>query len=339
MARYLAAFMAVIAALFYTINPVAADEIRPFALELREQTAGEWQLSWKQPLSGRAEAASSNAQSGVPHPALIIPKVPENCTILDDPVVRQVQLSLIANVRLSCTGALGGQTFALPQLSGGADALLRVSPIGGATQSHRLTAHDPAITIAARQSGWDVAKTYFLIGIEHILAGWDHLLFVIALVLLVVRGWSVVKAATAFTVAHSITLAATTLGFAGLPQAFVEALIAFSIVVLAVELVRDRADSWTRRFPWAVAFGFGLLHGFGFAGALREIGLPQGEVPTALVTFNLGVEAGQLLVIGAVMVLRWLIQHFFPQLEARAIKVATYIIGIISSFWLIERLL
>ncbi len=311
--------------------PLKADEIRPFALELREMEAGQWSFSWKQPLTAGGDKS------------LAIPQIPQNCAFVGDPVSREADLALIGNARLACDGSLGGQTFALPQLAGNADALLRITPMEGATQSYRLTASEPAAVLAQEQSTWDVARDYFIIGMEHILAGWDHLLFVIALVLLVVGGWSVVKAATAFTIAHSITLAATVLGFTGLPQAPVEALIALSIVFLAVELARGFSggfqNTWTKRFPWAVAFGFGLLHGFGFAGALREIGLPQGEVPIALLTFNLGVEAGQLLVIAAVMILRGLIQKFAPQAEVGALKITTYGIGIIASYWLIDRLL
>ena len=321
--RRIAALWALI---FLAAFPARADEIRPFAIELSQIEGGKWQLSWKQPLSGSDKT-------------LFVPQVPENCAFLGDPVSREADLALIANAQLQCDGPLSGKTFALPQLTGNSDALLRVMPTDAPTQSHRLTARDPAITIAAEQSTWDVAKAYFIIGMEHILAGWDHLLFVIALVLLVVKGWPVIKAATAFTIAHSVTLAATVLGFTGLPQAPVEALIALSIVFLAVELMRGDESSWTRRFPWAVAFAFGLLHGFGFAGALRDIGLPEGEVPTALVTFNLGVEAGQLIVVAAVMALRAGVQKFAPQIEARAVTITTYGIGIIAAYWLIDRVL
>ncbi|MEO9461516.1 MAG: HupE/UreJ family protein [Marinomonas sp.] len=318
-------------AIFWSAAPLKADEIRPFAIELRELDAEKWALSWKQPLTAGADKS------------LAIPQVPENCAFVGDPVSREADLALIGNARLSCDGALGGQVFALPQLTGNADALLRVTPLDGEAQSYRLTAGEPSAQLLEKQSTWDVARDYFIIGMEHILAGWDHLLFVIALVLLVAGGWSVVKAATAFTIAHSITLAATVMGFTGLPQAPVEALIALSIVFLAVELARGFSggfeDTWTRRYPWAVAFGFGLLHGFGFAGALREIGLPQGELATALLTFNLGVEAGQLLVIAAVFTLRAGIQKFAPSAEARALTITTYGIGIIASYWLIDRLL
>lgn len=321
-------FVLAIAALALAAFPARADEIRPFAIELLEREQGQWQMSWKQPVSrGQTD--------------FIIPQIPQNCSFKAKPVSRAVELAFIGDAQLSCEGALGGETFALPQLVGNADALLRITPLGEPTQSYRLTARTPEITFTEQPDSWSIAKDYFIIGMEHILAGWDHLLFVIALVLLVVRGWAVVAAATAFTIAHSITLAATVLGFTGLPQAPVEALIALSILFLAVELVRDQEGgqegTWTKRFPWAIAFGLGLLHGFGFAGALREIGLPQGEVPLALLTFNLGVEAGQLVVIAAVLALRFAIQRFAPDWEARLLAITTYAIGIIAAYWLIDR--
>ena len=226
----------------------------------------------------------------------------------------------------------------MPGLTGKADALVRIAPLGREIQSHRLTAASPVATIIARPDRWQVLRSYFVIGTEHILTGWDHLLFVVALVLLVAGGWPVVKAATAFTVAHSITLVATTLGYAGIAQKPVEALIALSIIFLAVELAKGKRESWTRRWPWVVAFGFGLLHGFGFAGALREIGLPEGEVPAALLAFNVGVEAGQLLVIAAVIALRTAIRRATPNAENPALRIATYAIGITASYWFIDRL-
>ncbi|HNJ48378.1 MAG TPA: HupE/UreJ family protein, partial [Novosphingobium sp.] len=180
-----------------------------------------------------------------------------------------------------------------------------------------------------------------VLGIEHILTGYDHLLFVIALVLLLGRPWEVVRAATAFTVAHSITLAGTTLGLFGLAQAPVEALIALSIVFLAVEIVKQEegAPRLSERIPWVVAFLFGLLHGFGFAGALREIGLPETDAPMALLTFNVGVELGQLVIIGGVLALIALVRRFAPPAQRPATIAATYAIGITASFWFLQRLL
>ena len=149
----------------------------------------------------------------------------------------------------------------------------------------------------------DTARTYFLLGVEHILLGIDHLLFVLALLLLVRNPWMLVKVITAFTVAHSITLAVAALGWAHIPQAPVEAVIALSIMFVAAETIRQRRDGTdlTSKAPWIVAFAFGLLHGLGFGGALKEIGLPQSDVPLALLTFNLGVEAGQLVFVLAML--------------------------------------
>ncbi|WP_298470031.1 HupE/UreJ family protein [uncultured Erythrobacter sp.] len=324
----MALLLAVVAA------PLAADELRPAVVELTEREAGQWTLEWKLPV------AATPGQSAA---MLARPVIPNVCTMEGEPVQRAAPLALYGSTRLQCSGALADQSFGLTELLGSADAIARMVPLDGEVQSFRLTAAEPIATIAAAPDRWQVARDYFLIGTEHILLGWDHLLFVIALVLLVGKTWPVVKAATAFTVAHSITLVATTLGYAGLPSRAVEALIALSIVFLAVELAGklrepDR-ETWTRRAPWLVAFAFGLLHGFGFAGALAEIGLPQGEIAAALVAFNVGVEAGQLLVIAAVLALLAVINRALPVIEGPAIRAATYGIGIIGSFWMFERVL
>ncbi len=312
----------------FLASPASADELRPASLEFVQQSDTRWTLGWKQPLAG-------------PATPLAIPILPDSCRFAAPPVQRRAPAALVASADVLCAEEVEGQSIGAPDLVVSSDALLRVLPIGGGIQTYRLTAAAPAATIAATIVGApgsaEVWRTYFLLGVEHILEGWDHLLFVIALVLLVAGGWAVVKAATAFTIAHSVTLAAVTLGAAGLPQGPVEALIALSIVFLAVELARGRRDTLTRRLPWVVAFGFGLLHGFGFAGALREIGLPDGEVPAALVSFNLGVEAGQLAVIAAVLGLRAAAAKLAPRWESPAVRMAAYGIGITGSYWLVDR--
>ncbi len=322
MIRWLAAF----AALFLAAVPAVADEIRPFTIEFAERTPGQWSLDWKQSLAG---PGSNDA---------VIPEVPANCSAQGEPALRAGATAVIGHEDVICEGPVEGGMVSLPGLVGNADALLRVTPLGREVQSFRLTASDPAATIAARPQKWQVFKDYFAIGTEHILLGWDHLLFVVALILLVRTGWPVVGAATAFTLAHSLTLVATTLGYTGLPQRPVEALIALSIIFLAVELTHEHRHTWTRRWPWLIAFGFGLLHGFGFAGALREIGLPEGEVPAALLAFNLGVEAGQLIIIAAVLGLRQIVSKLAPYGEAPAVRFASYAIGITASYWLVDRM-
>ena len=318
--------LALLCLLVLVAVPARADELRPVAIDFTETAPGMWSLDWKQPLSapGRVD--------------LVVPVIPANCAIEGEPRPMAAPAALIGHAEVSCRGEVSGGTIGLPTLSGRSDALLRVAPLGREVQSHRLTARNPSVTIIARPDRWQVMRSYFVLGTEHILVGWDHLLFVIALILLVVKGWAVVRAATAFTIAHSITLVASILGYAGIPQRPVEALIALSIVFLALELLRSDTQSWSRRWPWIVAFGFGLVHGFGFAGALRDIGLPEGEVPSALFAFNLGVEAGQLLVIGAVLALRQAVIRLAPRAEQPAIRMASYGIGIIASYWLIDRI-
>lgn len=203
----------------------------------------------------------------------------------------------------------------------------------------------PAITInlvefsAGSGSVWNAAKRYTLLGIEHILSGVDHLLFVLGLILLVRGWWMLIKTITAFTIAHSITLVLATLGFVNVPSAPVEAAIALSIVFLAVEVVNGYRGrlSLTHRQPWLVAFGFGLLHGLGFAGALSEIGLPPAEVPLALLFFNIGVEIGQLMFVAAVLVCLWIGSRVGLMLPRRAVLVPAYMLGVVATYWFFER--
>ncbi len=313
--------------LFALAAPACADELRPGYLELTQRDENHWDLIWKAPILGGLATRSR-------------PALPEFCKVTPGPV-RLEGAALVATARLDCARALDGTSVGLTGMeSSFTDALLRVTPLGRPVQAERLTPDRPMVTIKAVPDRWQVARTYTLLGAQHILSGYDHLLFVVALVLLLKRGWLVVRAATAFTVAHSLTLAGTTLGFFGLAQAPVEALIALSIVFLAVEIAKQKDGSprLSERIPWVVAFLFGLLHGFGFAGALREIGLPEGDVPVALLTFNLGVEAGQLVIIAACLALIAVLRRFAQPTLRPATVLATYGIGTIASFWFIERL-
>ena len=304
--------------------PALADELRPVSIQFRQGEDRHWSLDWKQPLSGaRGEVLGT-------------PQIPANCE-MGEVSRERARAAVAGHADVICNGQMANPQIGWPAFPGNGEAILRIAPRDRSVQVHRLTAQTPFATIEKRASTLQVWRSYFRIGLEHILMGWDHLLFVIALVLLVLRGWAVVKAATAFTVAHSLTLAAVTLGFAGLPQRPVEALIALSIVFLAVEVARGTRETLTRRLPWLVAFVFGLLHGFGFAGALREIGLPEGEVPAALVSFNLGVEAGQLLVIAPGMLLLEAMRRLRPALEPRVVHLASYAIGITGAYWLVDR--
>lgn len=309
------------------IAPANADEMRPGYLEFTQQSAAEWRLVWKAPLRG---GVTPDTQ----------PVLPDGCTLTGATDRQRAVASVILTSAVRCKREVAGQSIGL--LGFGAsqtDVLVRVSPLDRPVQVLRLTPKEPMAVIAAKPDRWQVAKTYFVTGIEHIVFGYDHLLFVVSLVLLLSGAWTIAKAVTAFTVAHSITLIGTTMGLLGLPQRPVEAVIALSILFLAVEIAKKRegAPRLSERIPWVVAFGFGLLHGFGFAGALQEIGLPESDVPTALLTFNLGVEVGQLAIVLAALGVLHLLRRFAKAAEMPLLKLATYAIGITASFWFIER--
>lgn len=309
-----------------TAGAARADELRPGYLELTQLSAQHWRMTWKAPL-----------RTGLVSRASLTP--PANCAA--DGGTRELTGNALVVVRqLTCKGPIAGQSVTVSGLDATiTDVLVRVAPKGAPVQTARLTPDNAAFTIHKQAGQWEVARTYLVIGVEHILFGFDHLFFVLSLVLLLQRGWVVARAVTAFTVSHSITLVGTTLGFLGLPQRPVESVIALSIMFLAVEIVKAGQGEarLSQRVPWLVAFLFGLLHGFGFAGALKEIGLPQGEVPMALLTFNLGVEAGQLFVVIVALCVLAAIRHWQPKQLRRVTLAATYLIGITASYWFIER--
>jgi hydrogenase/urease accessory protein HupE len=309
-------------------GPAQADELRPGYLALTQRDPSHWEMIWKAPVLGGLATRAH-------------PRLPAFCHA-SPPQARIDGAALVTLSEVTCSRPLAGAEVGLEGIEVGfTDALVRIAPLGAAAQAERLTQHHTAITVSTVPSRWEVARTYLLLGIEHILTGYDHLLFVVSLVLLLGELWVVVRAATAFTIAHSLTLAGTTLGLIGLAQAPVEALIALSIVFLAVEVVKlDPArPRLSTRVPWLVAFGFGLIHGFGFAGALREIGLPEGEVPVALATFNVGVELGQLQIVGATLAVLAALRRWAPAWRARAVIVASYAIGTTASFWFLQRLI
>lgn len=309
--------------------PALADELRPAYVELTQQEDGDWELLWK---------ASAQSRLGATGEAII----PQNCTPKGEPQKRLVSGSVHTTIKLTCSGPLAGQKIGLETLElSSTDALVRIAPLDAELQTLRLTPDEPIATIADEDEIANVAATYTVIGIEHISLGFDHLLFVLALVLLLKGGWLVAKTVTAFTIAHSVTLIGSTLGYLSLPSQPVEAVIALSIVFLAVEIVKAEPGKQrlSERFPWVVAFLFGLLHGFGFAGALSEIGLPKGDVPLALLTFNLGVEIGQLAIVVLGLAILTLIKRYQPS-SLQPVKSATaYGIGIIATYWFVDRMI
>jgi hydrogenase/urease accessory protein HupE len=195
--------------------------------------------------------------------------------------------------------------------------------------------------VEATPDAFAVVSSYLLFGFAHILGGFDHLLFVLALLILVPNTRILIWTITAFTVAHSITLAAATLGFVNFPQPPVEAVIALSIVFVATEIIHvsQGRPGLTQRRPWIVAFTFGLLHGFGFAGALTEVGLPEQAIPLALLFFNVGVELGQLAFVAAVLLSIALAKHLLHETPKWVPTATAYVIGMVASYWTIDRVL
>jgi hydrogenase/urease accessory protein HupE len=306
--------------------PAAAHEVRPAYLQLTETQAGEFSVLWKVPARGD-RVLSLQAM------------LPSNCQTLTAPTPLLLFGTQLTRWKVDCgSEGLNGTTIRIEGLNATIiDTLVRIELLSGVVVSQILRPDSPTFVVNAR--GGVALAGYVHLGIEHILLGIDHLLFVLGLLLIVRGKWQLVKTITAFTVAHSITLALATLDVMQVPQAPVEAVIALSIVFLARELARSGRESLdlTFRFPWIVAFVFGLLHGFGFAGALSEVGLPQTDIPLTLLLFNGGVEIGQLLFVGAFFVLGWLIHRVVETLPFWLIPATAYGIGSVSSYWLVER--
>jgi hydrogenase/urease accessory protein HupE len=308
-------------------TPAAADELRPAYLDLRETAPDQFSVLWKVPALGDLRLG-------------IYARLPESCKTLAEPVSGVTSGAFFERWTVSCPGGLQGKDIVIDGLrSTVTDVLARIQYRDGSTQVARLGPENPVLRAAGAQSGWDVARTYGFLGVEHILTSLDHLLFVLALIFLIHNRLTLLKTITAFTVAHSITLAGATLGYVRLPQKPVEAAIALSIVFLASELVKMRSGERrvSEAYPWIVAFAFGLLHGFGFAGALKDIGLPQVDIPLALLSFNLGVEAGQIIFVGAMLLGEKAFSALFNAPAQPARFAAGYLIGTAATMWLMTR--
>lgn len=327
-------FFCVLLGVLALANSSWAHALEPGFLDIRETSEGVVTIGWKVPqISGK--------------PMLIEAVLPDTCTVQRPPGdLAMVNGAFTATWSTRCEGGLEGRPILIEGLEAtSTDVLVRYQSVEGITQTLRLTPSTPSAALLDDPGFWGIMKTYFLLGVDHILFGFDHILFVLALLLLVKGGWRIVKTITAFTIAHSLTLSAAALGYVFIPVPPVEAVIALSILFLAIEILRSKRGqpSLTERKPWIVAFLFGLLHGLGFASALSETGLPQNDIPVALLTFNLGVEAGQLLFITAALLVIALLHRLVAGMKQRdrlsdmALTGTTYAIGSLASFWLIER--
>jgi hydrogenase/urease accessory protein HupE len=310
------------------VHGAFAHESRPASLELKETVPGRYDVLWRTPLL-----------AGMRLPVrLVFPEAVRHVTeprehVLADSVVERRVIDV-------GTGGLGGQRLQFVGLQATiTDVLVRVSLLSGAHWTILVRPSQPWVEFTGAKSALEVARTYLVYGVEHIVFGVDHLLFVFGLLLLVQDRWMLLKTVTSFTLAHSLTLAVATLGYASVPMLPLNAMIALSILFLGPEIVRSwRGEtSLTLRHPWLVAFVFGLLHGFGFASALADAGLPRRDLPLALGTFNVGVELGQV----AFVVLMVRLERSFQQLEIRwprwVAMVPGYVVGTLGAFWTIQR--
>ena len=311
------------------VAPALAHELQPGALDIRQLTPERYEVIWRAPI-----------YYSKPHPAVL--QLPDDWNTIGEPTVRMLGDShLHRRVFEVPDGLIRGATIRLAGLEATiTDVFVRITWLSGDEARAVIRPRQPWFTIEGQRSGWQVAGDYTLLGIDHILSGYDHLTFVLALILLV-SGWRrLLLTVTSFTLAHSITLAAATLGLFWLPGPPIEATIALSILFLASELIKVNHGhpSLTVRYPWIVAFVFGLLHGFGFAGALSEVGLPQSEIPVALLTFNVGVELGQLLFIAVILLCIEVLNRIRSDWPDWARQLPAYGIGGMAAFWLIDRL-
>jgi hydrogenase/urease accessory protein HupE len=302
-------------------------ESRPAYLEINETTAGRYDVLWRTPVN-----------AGMRLPILL--KFPEDARNVTEPNIRELPGSLVERRLLEVNGSLAGKRIDFVGLEATIiDVLARVRLLDGSESTTLVRASKAWIEVTGSRGLLSVAGSYTLLGIEHILFGIDHLLFVLALLMITSGTVRLLKTITAFTIAHSITLALATLGFVHVPSAPVEAIIALSIVFVALEILRRREgqNGIASRAPWIVAFTFGLLHGFGFAGALSDVGLPQNYIPAALFFFNVGVEMGQIAFVAVVLGLIALVRRISLRVPRWADLIPPYAIGSLAMFWVVQR--
>ncbi len=314
---------------FSLVTSLQADELRPGYLELKEKSPNSFSVILKVPAKGDKKLSLQ---------ALL----PKNCKNILEKSSGFFAAAYIERWNVKCETGIVNQTIKIEGLENtNTDLLLRLEFLNGTSQSVLLSPTNNSYNVPKAASSLQVIETYTWLGITHILLGFDHLLFVFALLLIVKNMRRLLWTITAFTLAHSITMVGATLGFMSMPQKPVEAIIALSILFLAMEIVHGEQGriGLTARYPWLIAFIFGLLHGFGFAGALAEIGLPHQAITLALIFFNIGVELGQLMFVSAVIFVGWMLQRLkHPNLLQKTETVVVYAIGGLSAFWVLERL-
>jgi hydrogenase/urease accessory protein HupE len=317
--------------LFVCLTPITAlhaHEIRPALLNIIEQKPGWFDVTWKVPVLAGYEL---NIQ----------PVLPAGLTPYGPPSSHDIPGATVQYATYQAKGdALAGETMTIDGLSATQiDVMVRINFVDGSTQSAILRPANPSFTVPSPGTKGEIAWIYLRLGVEHILQGIDHLLFVLGLLLIVGSRYTLIKTITAFTIAHSITLAIATLGYASAPVQPLNAAIALSILFLGPEIVRvwRGQTSFTIRHPWVVAFAFGLLHGFGFASGLTTIGLSRAEIPVALLLFNVGVEIGQLFFVLIIVMLERSFRVLAIRWPRWSEALPAYTVGGLGAFWTIQR--
>ena len=325
MKRLLVLLVAILALL-----PLVAHghEMRPAYLELTEISPETYDVLWKVPARGEMRLSLQ----------IVFDEATE---VVVPPSQYFVGASHVLRWKVRRPGGLDGSIVRIDGLNRTfTDALVRLSHLDGRSATFRVTPERPEFEVEASPSWSRLALTYFMLGIEHILLGFDHLLFVLGLLLIVDGTRMLVKTITAFTVAHSLSLAIATFRILEVPEGPLNVCIALSILFLGPEIVRKwrGQDSFTLRHPWVVAFGFGLLHGIGFASGLSVTGLPHASIPLALLWFNLGVEAGQLGFVFVVLLMRNAWKRIDLEWPLAVRRAPGFAIGTLGAFWTIDRL-
>jgi hydrogenase/urease accessory protein HupE len=317
-----------VAVLFGFTNPARAHPLAPALLDLRELDGGRVAVTWK---------ASRYRAPGT----AVAPVLPAHCRNEGEPIATVDADSVTRSWTVHCdpAGLIGARVGFSGLDEARIDALVRVTLADGRLVRTMVRAASPLLTIPERESRLDIVRGYAVIGVEHIATGLDHLLFVAGLLLLVHGRRRLIETITAFTIGHSITLSLAVLDVLRVPSRPIELLIALSVFVLAVELAREPGDSQSllRRRPWAMALAFGLLHGLGFASALREVGLPQSDVPLALFAFNLGIEIGQLAFVAVLLAGAAALRALHIAWPRWALQIPLYTMGSLAAFWCFER--
>jgi hypothetical protein len=308
---------------------ISAHEVRPAYLQLRQTASDSYDVFWKVPALGDNMRLSLYVQ------------LPATCSNLAPPRGFFSSGAYTEQWSATCPGGLARSAIRIVGLTATlTDVLVRVERLDGSDQVTRLTPSSSSFIVEAAPRRFEVARTYLVLGIEHILTGVDHLLFVSGLLLLVTGFRRLLLTVSAFTLSHTVTLTLATLGFVHVPPAPVEAAIALSILFVAYEVLRknEKPNGLAQRKPWLVAFTFGLLHGLGFAGGLSAAGLPAGHIPLALAFFSAGVEVGHFSFVATAVLSIAAARKWLDVLPAWSSRIPPYAIGSMASYWLIARL-